>query len=279
MPRCWNCCKNGPPLMADAALTDRIDGIAQLGSVVRAMTGIAGARARTARAQVTAVDAYAEKMVAAYAQVAGSTDLPPDDMRPALVLFCAEQGFVGAYSERVLDAADTENADLFVIGSRGAAIAEARGLIPAWSAPLPARSASVPKFADRVLAAVLAEGKLRPVGVVHTIWSKGQARVTQRALYPFVPQSAETLRPSPLHNLSLRDLAADIALDRLHADMTRAALHAFAAENEARMAAMSAASRQIDEELERLNALARRDRQETITAEIIEIASGALAAG
>ncbi|NBB98077.1 MAG: hypothetical protein GVY34_07885 [Alphaproteobacteria bacterium] len=265
--------------MADAALTDRIDGIAQLGSVVRAMTGIAGARARTGRAQVMAVDAYAEKMVAAYAQVASSPDMPLAGMRPALVLFCAEQGFVGAYSERVLDAADTENADLFVIGSRGAAIAEARGLIPVWSAPLPARSASVPKFADRVLAAALAQGKLRPVGVVHTIWSKGQAQVTQYALYPFVPQPAETQRPSPLHNIGLGDLVADIALDRLHADMTRAALHAFAAENEARMAAMSAASRQIEEELERLNAQARRDRQETITAEIIEIASGALAAG
>jgi F-type H+-transporting ATPase subunit gamma len=265
--------------MADAALTDRIDGIAQLGSVVRAMTGIAGARARTSRSQVTAVDAYAKVMVAAYAQVAGGADLPLAVMRPALVLFCAEQGFVGAYSERVLDAADTEHADVFVIGSRGAVIAEARGLIPTWSAPLPARSASVPKFADQILAAVLAQGKLRPVSVVHTIWEKGQAQVTTRALYPFAPQSAETQRPSPLHNLAMGDLVVDIALDRLHADMTRAALHAFAAENEARMAAMSAASRQIEEELERLNAQARRDRQESITSEIIEIASGALAAG
>ncbi|MEQ8251905.1 F0F1 ATP synthase subunit gamma [Oceanibaculum nanhaiense] len=58
---------------------------------------------------------------------------------------------------------------------------------------------------------------------------------------------------------------------------TRAALHAFVAENEARMAAMSAASRQIEEELGVLEALARRMRQEAITAEIIEIAAGAMA--
>jgi F-type H+-transporting ATPase subunit gamma len=43
------------------------------------------------------------------------------------------------------------------------------------------------------------------------------------------------------------------------------------------MAAMAAASRQIDEELGVLEALARRMRQEAITSEIIEIASGAMA--
>jgi F-type H+-transporting ATPase subunit gamma len=59
--------------------------------------------------------------------------------------------------------------------------------------------------------------------------------------------------------------------------MTRAALYAFVAENEARMAAMAAASRQIEMELGDLEALTRRERQEAITAEIIEIASGAMA--
>ena len=43
------------------------------------------------------------------------------------------------------------------------------------------------------------------------------------------------------------------------------------------MAAMSAASRQIEEELGVLEALARRMRQEAITAEIIAIAAGAMA--
>lgn len=263
--------------MADAALSDRIDGIAQLGSVVRAMTGIAGARARTARSQITAVDGYAAMMVAAFEQVAEGVILPLGDLRPALIVFCAEQGFVGAFTERVLAEVDAADADVFLIGSRGGAIAKARGLVPVWSAPFPARSASLPKFTDRVLAAVFARGPLRPVGVVHTCWTKGQAHITQRALFPFVPEGDSVRATAPLHNMALTDLAAEIALDRLHAELTRAALHAFAAENEARMAAMSAASRQIEEELHRLNAQARRDRQEAITAEIIEIASGALA--
>jgi F-type H+-transporting ATPase subunit gamma len=53
-----------------------------------------------------------------------------------------------------------------------------------------------------------------------------------------------------------------------------AALHAFAAENEARTAAMAAARRQIENELAEFRATERRVRQEAITAEIIELATG-----
>ncbi len=266
--------------MSDANLSARIDGIRQLGSVVRAMTGIAGARARTARAQIAAVDKYAETLGAALRQaVAGTTsDRTMVTARPALVVFCAEQGFVGGFSDRVLDAVSKDMAvsDLFLIGSRGLAIAAGHGLIPVWSAAMPSRSASLPKFADQVLGAVFAQGDLRKVSVVHTVWTHGQGRVERDALFPLARADETPAVAAPLTNLSATDLAASLGLDRLHAMMTRAALHAFVAENEARMAAMSAASRQIEKELGLLQSLARRVRQEAITAEIIEIASGAL---
>lgn len=267
--------------MADADLSARIDGIRQLGSVVRAMTGIAGARARTARAQIAAVESYASALDAAYAQGAGGVEPKAPEMtaRPALVVFCAEQGFVGGFSDRVLDEAGTvpQGTDLFLIGSRGAGIAAGRGLRPVWSAAMPSRSASLPKFADRVLGAAFADGDPRPVCVVHAVWTRGQAAVQRSTLFPPGPASGTDARAAPLSNLPAADLAAALRLDQLHAGLTRAALHAFVAENEARMAAMSAASRQIEDELGVLEAVARRERQEAITAEIIEIASGALA--
>ncbi len=267
--------------MSDAELGSRIEGIRQLGNVVRAMTGIAGARARTARAQIAAVEDYADSLGDALAQamagVAG--DAPPTPGRPAVVVFCAEQGFVGGFSERVLEAVETDAAgsDLFLIGSRGAAIAAGRGLVPVWSAAMPSRSASLPKFADQVLASVFAQADLRPVSVVHTVWARGQGQVERLALFPLVSPRDAPEQAAPLANLPAADLATSLSLDRLHALMTRAALSAFVAENEARMAAMAAASRQIDEELGVLEALARRMRQEAITSEIIEIASGAMA--
>ena len=266
--------------MSDAALAARIDGIRQLGSVVRAMTGIAGARARTARTQIAAVEGYAAVLDAALSQgLAGVTSEKADLVaRPALVVFCAEQGFVGGFSERILDAAGAIPAetDLFLIGSRGMAIAAARGLAPVWSAAMPSRSASLPKFADRMLAAVFADTDLRAISVVYTIWNRGQAEVGRSVLFPLPPATGPVTQAAPLTNMPADSLTAALGLDQLHARLTRAALHAFVSENEARMAAMSAASRQIEDELGILEALARRVRQEAITAEIIEIASGAM---
>jgi F-type H+-transporting ATPase subunit gamma len=263
------------PQMSDADLGSRIDGIRQLGSVVRAMTGIAGARARTARAQIAAVDGYAAALAKAL-QLVGPQPLGAIQTRPALVVFCAEQGFVGGFSDRVLDVviAQTTGEDLFLIGSRGVASAASRGLVPVWSAALPTRSASLPKFADQVLGAVFAQGELRAVTVVHTIWRRGQAKVVQTALFPLALDGSTPAAP-PLTNLPAPELTGLLGLDVLHAGLTRAALYAFVAENEARMVAMAAASRQIEVELGNLEALARRVRQEAITAEIIEIAAGA----
>lgn len=267
--------------MSDANLSSRIDGIRQLGSVVRAMTGIAGARARTARTQIAAVDSYAVTLEEALSQALAG--VPPEDVRltarPALIVFCAEQGFVGGFSERVLEevGALPAGTDLFLAGSRGTAIAAAHGLSPAWSAAMPSRSASLPKFADRVLAAVFEVGFPRMVSVVHMTWSRGQSHVESRTLFPLKRAMAGGSRTLPLTNLPSAALAAALGLDQLHALVTRAALNAFVAENEARMAAMSAASRQIEEELGVLEAVARRVRQEAITAEIIEIAGGAMA--
>lgn len=267
--------------MSDAELGSRIDGIRQLGSVVRAMTGIAGARARTARAQIAAVEGYAASLADALGLATAGVvvDETPLTARPALVVFCAEQGFVGGFSQRVLDGVggNPAAADLFLIGSRGVAIAADRGLVPVWSAAMPSRSASLPKFADQVLGAVFGRGEAREITVVHTIWNRGQSQVERRVLFPLVPGDDAPAQASPLTNLPASDLAAALGLDRLHALVTRAALHAFVAENEARMAAMAAASRQIEEELGVLEALARRVRQEAITAEIIEIAAGAMA--
>ena len=265
--------------MSDADLFARIDGIRQLGSVVRAMTGIAGARARTARLQMAAVEIYAATLHDAVSQGLAGPALAEDRLtaRPALVVFCAEQGFVGGFTDRVLEAlgAVPPETDLFLIGSRGVAIATARGLHPVWSAAMPSRSASLPKFADRLLAAVFADSVLRAVSVVHAVWARGQVTTDRRVLFPAPRAEGGAPCAAPLSNLPAADLAAALGLDQLHAAVTRAALHAFAAENEARMATMSAASRQIEAELVALDALARRQRQEAITAEIIEIASGA----
>ena len=75
------------------------------------------------------------------------------------------------------------------------------------------------------------------------------------------------------------ELLEQLAQEYVYAQLCEAAMHAFAAENEARMATMVRARRNIDTMLETLRALERQVRQEEITAEVVELASGGAAAG
>jgi F-type H+-transporting ATPase subunit gamma len=78
----------------------------------------------------------------------------------------------------------------------------------------------------------------------------------------------------PLLNLAPDALLIELTADYVYAQLSNAALHAFAAENEARMEAMASAHRQIEHQLSELQTTQRIVRQEEITAEIIELAAG-----
>lgn len=136
-----------------AEIAARVDGIRQLGAVVNAMRGIAAARAQQARGQLASVDSYAATIVAAIGQ---SLALQPRDRADnadrgaglALVLFCAEQGFAGAFSERILEAAgpDLTSCGVYLIGTRGGTLARERGLMPEWMSAMPSHSAGIPNW-------------------------------------------------------------------------------------------------------------------------------------
>lgn len=271
-----------------AEVSARIDSVRKLGAVVNAMKGIAAARAGTARAQIRAVDSYAATIAAAISDALGPAGAPSGtgtaadraDGRTGLLVFCAEQGFAGAFSERVLDSLgdDLSKASLFLIGTRGQSIAAARGLRPVWSAPMASHTPGIPKLADRIAKAIyraLDEGRLDRMDMIHAGSSCGQPSVIRQVL---VPVDLSDLPPPgatrPLTQLPRDALIDSLSGDYLHALVCKAALHAFAAENEARMEAMSAAASQIKSELAAFEATLRRVRQEAITAEIIELGTG-----
>jgi F-type H+-transporting ATPase subunit gamma len=234
-----------------------------------------------------AVDAYAATIAGAIGRAL--TLFPPaapeaakPSGRPALVLFCAEQGFAGAFSERVLDVAgaDLTTSVLFLIGTRGAAAASGRGVTVNWKSALPSHSPGIPKLADRIAEALyarIATGEIGSLDVIVSEWRPGHGtHVERRCLFPFdmtrFPSSAIAF--APLLNLAPEMLLSDLTSDYLHALLCNAALHAFASENEARMEAMAAAHSQIERQLTSLRASQRHIRQDEITAEIIELAAG-----
>jgi F-type H+-transporting ATPase subunit gamma len=218
------------------------------------------------------------------AQRPGARSRGQTDGGAGLVVFCAEQGFAGAFSERILDSIETDPpaASLYLIGTRGLSIATARGLHPAWSAPMPSHTPGIPKLADTIVKAIygaIGEGRVARMDMIHARWASGQPGVVRQ---PLLPVDLSHLPPPgatrPLTQLPADALIASLSEDYLHALVCKGALHAFAAENEARMEAMSAAGSQITRELAEVEATLRRVRQEAITAEIIELGTGTASA-
>ena len=269
-----------------AEIGARIDGVRQLGTVVGAMRGIAAARVQQSRNQLAAVDAYQVTIATAIGRALAwiTSDRPRAGraVRPALVLFCAEQGFAGAFTERVLDAAgaDLTGSELFLVGTRGISVAAEREVAPGWTGGMPSRSAGIPRLADHIVRALyarIAVGKIDRLDMIFSRRTASQAtRVERRHLFPFdltvFPCPSD--RDAPLLSLTPDALLDELTADYMHAELCEAALHAFAAENEARMEAMAAASKQVDRTLSSLQAQQRLVRQEEITAEVIELSAG-----
>jgi hypothetical protein len=138
--------RDGPRDMTErlADVSARIDGIRQLGAVVNAMKGIAAARARTARAQIAAIDSYAATVAAAMSSALGPADADVTargrphgrGSRSAGVLRRTglRRRLQRTRSGQHRDGPGADN--LFLIGTRGLSIAAARGLHPIWSAPM-----------------------------------------------------------------------------------------------------------------------------------------------
>jgi F-type H+-transporting ATPase subunit gamma len=202
-----------------------------------------------------------------------------------LILFCAEQGFAGAFTEHVLDFARGELAKskIYLIGSRGGAIASERGFAPGWKTSMPSHSSGVAKLADRIgeaLFADIADGEIDRAEIVFNQWRPAQGvHVERRRLFPLDLALFKTASeaPAPLAYLKPETLLAELTFAYMHAQLCNAALHAFAAENEARMEAMARAHGEVERNLNSLLSVQRIVRQEEITAEIVELSAGVAA--
>jgi F-type H+-transporting ATPase subunit gamma len=271
-----------------ADIGQRIVTARQLGAVVNAMRGMAGARAQRARALLPAIRVYADtarRAIADARRLPGFGDGDGGEValgRPITIAFGAEEGFAGAFADQVLDAArgDFDAGPVFLIGSRAAAHTAERGLAAVWTTGLPSRAAALPQLATAIVDALyghLAAQGGAAVAMRYPLWRRGGgATVVRRSLLPFDASAfpASSSHEPPLTNLPSAPLIEQLAQEYVFAQLCEAAVEAFAAENEARMAAMASASTHIDGKLAALKAEEQLVRQETITAEVVELAAG-----
>ena len=275
-----------------ADLAAQIESIRQLEAVVTAMRGISASRAQSGRALLPGIDAYTRVVSRAMGE---ALNLLPHDGAPAardraagraLVLFCAEQGFVGAFSERVLDRAAGEalGTTLLLVGTRGAMLARERGMAPAWTSPMATSANAIPDLASRLAETLYEWISSDGLASVDMVYSRtvdaGGIEIERRSLLPL--DYSQFRRPIgrriPLINLEPVVLLERLTSEYIYSQLCQAAMLAFEAVNEARMLAMGAARANIQAKLAGLAHLERRLRQQEITAEVLELATGAAAA-
>jgi len=266
----------------------KIQNVRQLGAVVTALRGIAASRAQSGRSLLAGIQAYTEVVSLAIGQALNL--LPPDsaasisrgNAKRGLILFCAEQGFAGAFSERVFEdaGADLKQATVLVIGTRGAAVAAERGLKPDWSAAMTTRVEGIPSFANELAEALyrfVAQGLVARVDILFSRSVSGNIQIDRHSLLPidFGRFARPVQRQAPLIALSPELLLERLAAEYVYAQLCQAAMHAFVAENDARMIAMVAAKNNTETTLAGLLQRERQLRQDEITTEVVELAAGA----
>jgi F-type H+-transporting ATPase subunit gamma len=272
-----------------ADIESHIGSMSALSDIVGAMRALASMRIEEAHRALPGVRRYAEAMAAAI----GSTLLLLPERtdgarqigrRRALVLCAAEHGFVGGFNERLLAAADTvlgRRDLLFVLGSRGAALARERGRAIAWTQPMPTRLESAPEAVRHLTADLyprIARGEVTQAEAMFARYRQGSAAtVERRPLFPldFTAFAVEPQHLPPLHNLTPAALLEKLVGEYIFALLTEAATESLASENAARFGAMEAAHRNVANKLEELRREAHQVRQDEITTELLDVVTGA----
>ena len=268
----------------------RVASMTGLLDVIGAMRSLAGMRLQEAQLALPAARRYGQTVSAAIAAVlAMLREAPTQSVRTpgrrAIVLYAAEHGLVGTFSEHLISAAQrAASAEdvLFVVGSRAAVLAGERGLRTAWTAPMPARPVNIPEAVRGLteeLYRSIARGKISRVELLYASHGAGSAPVQARTVLPLdlAAVASDARQRRPLSNLQPRELLTQLTAEYVFALLAEAALDSIASENAARFAAMSAAHENATRKLDALRAMAREIRQSEITTELLDVVTGAQA--
>jgi len=267
-------------------LEARIASIAQLLDVVTAMRSLAASRVQRAERALPGVRHYADIMDDAIGRarslVGEAFATAPPELAPRLIVVCSEHGFAGAFNERLLDRAAPEVADhrLWIVGTRGLSLARTRGLAVEWTMPMATHVAGVFEAARRLGLEIerrVARGELGTLAVLSArrIAGEGTTAIERRPLLPLA-SSPRTLPPiPPVHHVPAAQLLGRMIGEFVVGELSRVLVESFASENAARLRAMEAAHRNIETKLDALRGQANRYRQEDITAELLDVITGA----
>jgi len=273
----------------------RRESIGALRDIVSSMRSLAGAYLQRAQAALESVRAY-EKMVdagisLALGPVASSFEQIDPWSRPCLLVFTSDQGLCGPFVEALGKAAIQgikergiqEKARLLVVGQQGVSIFKRMGLqgelISAAPNSLEGAMSCIPPLTETI-SDLYERGEVSSVQLLYNVF-EGVGRFSSR-WRQLLPPDIEALRnieegslDEPLAHIPFYDMLGVLLEELLFIGLHRAMVESMASENGSRMRAMDAATHNCEDMLEDLTRIYMQLRQEEITGELLDVASGA----
>jgi len=272
-----------------AEIERHVSSIEELQRIVGAMRAIASMRVQEALRALASVREYGSALAVAVREalaIAADERIAPGESqrrgRRAIVVFTSEHGFVGGFNERLIEAVGVkpETGDtLLIVGSRGAALANDRGLAVASTHAMATRLTSVPEVVQRIQEGLYPRianaGIMRAEVVFGSHQRSGATAIERRQLFPLdLSVRRERSEPVPLHDLPAAELLERLTAEYILSQLTEAATESLAAENAARFAAMEAAHDNVGKKLQALRLDASQARQEEVTTELLDLVIG-----
>lgn len=272
---------------------------------MKAMARVAVRRYETAREMLESYGDNVELALHAFLQdqrFQERAELPALLMAPreargpvGVVLFGSDQGLCGSFNERVLARGQVLLEELgpkrdgmrqAVVGRRLAGLVEAEGGTVERSFGLPHAVDGTSRLIQQLLELIEAwrfgdEPLEQLLLVHHRVLGTARSETVVQQLLPLERAWLQRLwqRPwasscRPLLGGEATALFGAILREVVTVSLHRAAIESLASENAARLAAMHAAERNLEDRLEELNQDYRRERQNAITSELMDVVAG-----
>ena len=282
------------------AIRRRLDTAGDLRSIVRTMKALSIVSIRQYEDALVSLEEYSRGVnlglqALLHLRPEALSQMPDQrPVRPGIVVFGADQGLCGAFSEQIASHYLSRRAaggspgggsPLLAIGARVAIRLEDGGVRPTEVLALPSSAPMMALLVAEILERIDAWRAAGEVDGVHLYFNRPDSgsiyRPDDEVLLPLDPAHLRALAAAPWRPRASPVLAADweslfsaAVHEFLFVSLQRALAGSLAAEHAARRAAMHAAERNIEDRLVALRGEFNQQRQSAITTELLDIVSG-----
>ncbi len=284
------------------ALQKQIGSGEDLASIVRTMKALAATNVRQYEKAVESLDDYYRTVEMGLAVVLSSQEALPEEPQPdsrkptLLLLFGSDHGLAGRFNEQIVSfaldeywsnkpgAALPENRIIACIGEQAYTRADAARYRPEERFGIPVSLAGINTAVRRLLERIEGWRNTEAVQRVHLFYNRPLSNSAFGSHAEILlPVDLASLRkqkltwPSrslPTFTMPAPRLLSSLLRQYFFVSLYRAYALSLAAENAARLAAMQAAEKNIEERLDQLKTVYQQQRQAAITEELLDIVSG-----